>query len=178
MNAGIVLAVIIAFGIVVGFTCQDLFKNILGGLMIILDRPFHIGDRITVGDYSGKVSRIGLWSTCLIALDHSVIRLPNSKIIEGTIRNINGGKREGPASVEIYLPAGVDIEQTKRIAYKAAISSRYVYLKKPVSVTVKSELHGRSSAIKFCIRAYVLDTRYELPFQSDITGQMMDKCND
>ncbi len=85
---------------------------------------------------------------------------------------------EESASIEIYLPASINIEQTKQMAYQAAISSRYIYPKKPVSVTVKSEMHGHRFVIKFRIQAYILERQYEAPFQSNITEQIMKEVND
>ena len=57
----------------------------------------------------------------------------------------------------------------KKIAFKAAVVSRYIYLNKPVSVIIKNEMHQGRSMLKMRLKAYVLDLRYEFPFASEMT---------
>ncbi|MDZ7690605.1 MAG: mechanosensitive ion channel [Balneolaceae bacterium] len=53
-----IIAVLASIGIAVGFAAQDILKNIFGGFMIIMDRPFQVGDKIEVGEYYGEVFQI------------------------------------------------------------------------------------------------------------------------
>ncbi|MCI0697073.1 mechanosensitive ion channel family protein [candidate division KSB1 bacterium] len=54
------IAVTASAGIAIGFASQDILKNIFGEIMILLDRPFQVGDKIEVGSYYGEVAQIGL----------------------------------------------------------------------------------------------------------------------
>jgi len=77
-----------------GFAAQDILKNIIGGLMIIFDRPFQVGDRINIGGNYGEVVRIGIRNTNINTLDDSIVTIPNSKIISEHISNANSGALE------------------------------------------------------------------------------------
>lgn len=172
-----VLAVTASIGIAVGFASQDILKNVFGGFIIILDRPFQVGDKIEVGDYYGEVLQIGLRSCRVVTPDDSIVTIPNGELMSRSVSNANSSALDCLVVAEIYLPADIDIEMVKRIAYKAAISSRYAYLQKPVVVNAKNEIYEKNFVIKLRVKAYVLDIRYEFPFQSDMTGLIMAELN-
>lgn len=172
-----VLTVTASIGIAVGFASQDILKNVFGGFIIILDRPFQVGDKIEVGDYYGEVLQIGLRSCRIVTPDDSVVTIPNGELMNKAVSNANSSALDCQVVAEIYLPADIDIELVKRIAYKAAISSRYAYLQKPVRVIAKNEIHEKNYVIKLRVKAYVLDIRYEFPFQSDMTELILAELN-
>ncbi|NGP88185.1 mechanosensitive ion channel family protein [Fodinibius halophilus] len=166
---GTVLTVLASVGIAVGFAAQDILKNIFGGFMIILDRPFQVGDKIEVGNYYGEVLAIGLRSSRVVTPDDSIVSIPNGELMNKAVSNANAGALDCMVVAEIFLPMDVDVEAVKRIAYKAVVSSRYVYLQKPVSVIMLNEVHEENFIVKLRVKAYVLDIRYEFPFKSDMT---------
>lgn len=173
-----VLTVTASIGIAIGFASQDILKNVFGGFIIILDRPFQVGDKIQVGEYYGEVLQIGLRSCRIVTPDDSVVTIPNGELMNKAVSNANSSALDCQVVAEIYLPADIDVELVKRIAYKAAISSRYAYLKKPVSVIAKNEIHEKNFVIKLRVKAYVLDIRYEFPFQSDMTELILSELNE
>lgn len=171
------IAVLASVGIAVGFASQDILKNIFGGFLIILDRPFQVGDKIEVGEYYGEVIQIGLRSTRVVTQDDSMVTIPNSELMNKAVSNSNSSELNCQVVAEIYLPADVDIERVKRIAYNTAISSRYVYLKKPVAIRVVNEIQERNYVVKLRVKAYVLDVRYEFSFKSDMTELILEELN-
>ncbi|MGM0545245.1 MAG: mechanosensitive ion channel family protein [Bacteroidota bacterium] len=164
-----IITVLASVGIAVGFAAQDILKNIFGGFIIIMDRPFQVGDKIEVAEHYGEVLSIGLRSSRMVTPDDSVVTIPNSELMNKAVSNANSSALDCQVVAEIFLPMGVDVDLVKRIAYRAAVTSRYVYLKKPVSVIALNEMSGRSFIVKFRVKAYVLDIRYEFPFKSDLT---------
>lgn len=168
-----VLTVGASIGIAVGFASQDVLKNIFGGFIIILDRPFQVGDKIEVKDYYGEVLEIGLRSTRIVTPDDSVVSIPNADIVSNSVSNSNSGALDCQVVVEIFLPADSPINQVKEIAYKAAISSRYVFLKKPIVVMTENKVYEQNFVLVCKVKAYVLDIRYEFLLKSDITELMM-----
>lgn len=74
-------------GIAVAFAAQDSVKNLIGTIVIFLDKPFQIGDWVEIGSISGTVEKVGLRSTVIRAADTSVFQIPNSKISEIEINN-------------------------------------------------------------------------------------------
>ena len=164
-----IIAVTGAAGIAVGFASQDILKNIFGGIMILFDHPFQVGDKIAVGNHYGEVVNIGLRTVRIVTPDDSVVSIPNNETVNQAVSNSNSGEFNCQVVAEFFLPASVDITGLKRIAYEAAVVSKYVYLNKPVAVIIKNEVHQGRSIIKMRLKAYVLDLRYEFLFMSDMT---------
>ena len=160
-------------GIAVGFASQDILKNIFGGIMILFDRPFQVGDKIEVGKYYGEVISIGLRTVRITTPDDSRVAIPNSEIVNQSVSNANVGESNCQVVAEFFLPIDVDIDQVKKIAQRAARVSRYIYLNKPVAVIVKNEIHQGRSMLKVRLKAYVLDIRYEFPFASEMTETVL-----
>jgi len=151
-----------------GFAAQDILKNIFGGLLIIFDRPFQVGDRININGNYGEVVRIGIRNTNINTLDDSIVTIPNSKIISEHISNANSGALDCMVVVDLWLPIGIDVERVRKIAFEAAITSRYLNIDKSVSVLFFDHFDNQS-ATNVKIKAYVLDARYEKGFAGDVT---------
>jgi len=167
------VAVTASAGIAIGFASQDILKNIFGGIMIIFDRPFQVGDKIQVGNYYGEVVQIGLRTVRVITADDSLVSIPNGELVNQSVSNSNSGSFNCQVVAEFYLPADVDLVKLKHIAYRAAAVSRYVYLKKPIAVVIKNEIHEGRSLLKVRLKAYVQDLRFEFAFSSEMTEQIM-----
>ena len=172
-----ILTIAASVGIAVGFASQDILKNIFGGVMIILDRPFQVGDKIKVGEHYGEVLSIGLRSSRIVTPDDSVVSIPNGELMNQAVSNSNSSALDCQVVAEIFLPATADVAIVKDIAIKAVYSSSYSYLNKPVVVIVLNEMHDKKFIMKLRVKAYVLDIRYEFMFKSDITEMILQECN-
>ena len=74
-------------GLAVALASQDTVKNLIGTIMIFIDKPFHIEDWIEAGEVVGEVEKVGFRSTSVRAADTSVYQIPNSKLSEIVINN-------------------------------------------------------------------------------------------
>ena len=98
---GVVLACIVAFpglrlgdivatlglgSVAVGFAFQDIFKNFLSGILILVQRPFRIDDQIIIGDYEGTVEQIDIRTTKIRTYDGERILMPNSEVFTSPVR--------------------------------------------------------------------------------------------
>lgn len=164
-----ILALSASVGVAVGFASQDILKNIFGGVMILFDRPFQVGDKIEVGSYYGEVTQIGLRSTRVVTPDDSLVSIPNSEIMNGSVSNSNAGEANCQVVAEIYLPITIDTVRVREIATQAAQVSKYVYLAKPIAVLFFNEVKDRKSFLKMRLKAYVMDIRSEFAFKSEMT---------
>ncbi|MEQ8625433.1 MAG: mechanosensitive ion channel [Vicingaceae bacterium] len=164
-----VFAVLASAGIAVGFAAQDILKNIFGGIMILFDQPFQIGDKIEVGEYYGEVVGIGLRSTRIVTKDDSLVSIPNSEVVNTAVSNSNAGENNCQVVSEIYLPINIDTALVRKIATETAQTSRYIYLNKPITVLFFNEVKERRSYLKMRLKAYVSDLKYEFAFKSDMT---------
>lgn len=164
-----IIAVTASVGLAVGFAAQDILKNIFGGIMILFDRPFQVGDKIEVGDYYGEVKEIGLRSTRIVTKDDSLVSLPNAEVVNKAVSNSNSGETNCQVVAEIYLPVDIDTDKVRQLAKEAAQVSRFIYLNKPVVILFVNEVKERRSYLKMRMKAYVSDIRNEFLFQSDMT---------
>ncbi|MFQ3214241.1 MAG: small-conductance mechanosensitive channel [Marivirga sp.] len=163
------LAFSASIGVAVGFASQDILKNVFAGIVILFDRPFVSGDKIEVDKYYGEVVAIGLRSTRIVTPDDSLVSVPNSVMMSGSVSNANSGELNCQVVAEIYLPNEVDTIAVRSIATEAASVSRYIYLSKPITILFFHEMNQQGSYLKMRVKAYVMDTRDEFRFKSDMT---------
>lgn len=164
-----VIAFFASVGVAIGFASQNLLKNIFGGLVILFDRPFHVGDKIESGKYYGEVIEIGLRSTRIVTADDSVVAVPNGEMMNQSISNSNSGESNCQVVAEFFLPLGTDTDKARTLAIESAQVSRYVYLNKPVVAVFFHEVDGPRTYLKMRLKAYVSDIRDEFAFKSDMS---------
>jgi len=167
--AATVLAFSASIGVAIGFASQDILKNIFGGITILLDRPFNVGDKIEIGKYYGEVVEIGLRSTRLVTPDDSLVTVPNSELMNQSLSNSNSGATNCQVVAEIYLPVSIDTAEIRELALEAVSVSKYVYLNKPITILFSHEIKERKSYMRMKVKAYVFDIRDEFKFKSDMT---------
>ncbi len=167
------IAVTASVGIAVGFAAQDILKNIFGGIMILFDRPFQVGDKIEMGEHYGEVIKIGLRSTRIVTPDDSTVTIPNGEIMNKSVSNTNYGEPYCQVVAEIYLPIKVNTNKVREIAIEAAQISQFIYLNKPITVLFFNEVKERRSYLKMRLKAYVMDIRYEFVFKSEMTENVI-----
>lgn len=165
-------AILGSMALALGLAAQDLVKDVLGGLVVLVDKPFQIGDRIRVADYYGEVSHIGLRSTKLVTSANSLVTVPNSQLLSAAASNTNAGAVHCLVTTHIYLPPQVDLGTIGNIAGEAALTSKAAYLGKPITVLFKNADTGEGMT-DMEIRAYVFEMRYEEMFVSDLRRRIM-----
>lgn len=167
------MASILAFsatvGVAVGFAAQDLLKNIFGGIVIIFDKPFQIGDKVKIGNYYGEIVGIGLRSTRLVTSDDNLVSVPNLDVMNMPVANANSGEENCQVVTEIFLPLTCDMSKIRSFAIETAQVSKYIYLNKPIVVLFFQENIGHKIMLKVKVKAYVNDIRNEFAFMSEIT---------
>lgn len=76
-------------GLALAMAAKDTLANIFGGITVFADRPFHVGDRIRIGEYDGTVMRVGMRSTRMRTLEGSVAVIPNFKFTDTSLENVS-----------------------------------------------------------------------------------------
>ena len=162
------IAAVGSVAIAIGLGAQDLIKNLVGGLVVVADRPYQLGDRVRIGQAYGEIDHIGLRSTKLTTPEDTRVTIPNSDILNGEVFNANSGVPDCQVVTDVFLPPDTDPALAARIGHEVACTSPFTYLAKPVVVLICDEF-DRRPYIKVRIKAYVFDHRYEPRMQSDIT---------
>lgn len=109
------VAVIGALGLAVGLALQGSLSNFAGGVLILVFKPFKVGDLIESGSYVGHVLEIQIFNTILLTPDHKTIILANGAVSNSTIVNLS---RHGNIRVDITVPIALenDIQKTRTVA--------------------------------------------------------------
>jgi small conductance mechanosensitive channel len=145
------VAVLGAAGLAVGFALQGSLSNFASGVLIILFRPFKIGDFVEAGGVSGVIDEIGILVTLMHTPDNKKIIVPNSQVMGAHIVNYNSlGTRR--CDMVFGIAYGDDIDKAKGILMDI-ISSDDRVLKDPVPEVVLGELGD--SSVNFNVRPWV-----------------------
>jgi len=158
--------------VAVGFAIKDVVGSFVSGVVMLFDRPAHVGDRITVGDVYGEVKSIGLRAVRLVTLDDNVVTIPNNKLVSDQVSSGNFGALDMMVVVSFHTSLNENIDQVIEILREVVVTSRYAYLAKPVNVVVKEVEVGMKLALRFSVKAYVLDVHYEKAFETDIVTRV------
>lgn len=111
------VVVIGTFGIGVGLALQPLLSNFVGGLVLLIERPLKVGDRIQIGETAGQVIHIGARATNVLTNDNINVIVPNSQLTSTQI--INWSHRE--RSVRVHVPIGVSYKADPRHVEKVLL---------------------------------------------------------
>ena len=129
VTAGVPLAFLLTFGglasLAIGLAFQDVLRNVLAGIWLLVERPFRIGDLITISDMAGVVQNITLRTTALRTGDGRLAILPNLTVFTGIVVNsIECGQRQFTVSVRIERDH--DLEAARRAARRELEATREV----------------------------------------------------
>ncbi len=149
-------AILAAAGLAIGLALQGSLSNFAGGVLIMIFKPFKIGDVIEAQGELGRVKEIEIFTTKLVNPQNKLIIVPNGILSNGNITNFSA---EG--ILTIFLTLGVsydaDIKQTKDVLLKVLTSQEKV-LKEPAPLVKVSEL--ADSSVNFAVRPSVRTEDY------------------
>jgi small conductance mechanosensitive channel len=156
IDIGPLLAAVGATGFIVGFALQGTLSNFASGLMILLNRPFDVGDVVTAGGVTGKVAEMSLVSTTFSTFDNQKIIVPNNEIWGNVITNANA---QDTRRVDLVFGVGYDdnVDQVEQIL-KDAVKGHPLVLDEPETVIQMNEL--ADSSINFICRPWVKSADY------------------
>lgn len=162
------LAAAITVGL--GFGLQEIFANFVSGLIILFERQIRVGDAVTVGNISGKVSRIQMRATTITDWDRKELIIPNKEFVTGQVINWS----LSDTILRIIIPIGIAYGSDTRLAYDTLLAAAHAntnVLDDP-EPSVRFSAFGESS-LDFELRIYIphpdllLETRHELLMDID-----------
>ncbi len=156
VNVTSLMAILGAAGLAVGLALKDSLSNFAAGVMIIIFRPFNIGDFITAGGVSGVVDEISLFVTLMHTGDNQRIIVPNSAILGSNITNTSALPTR---RIDLVIGIGYDdnIGQARDIIM-AIINSDERILKEPAASVAVAELGD--SSVNLNVRPWVESADY------------------
>ena len=162
-------------GVAIGFAAKDTLSNLIAGILLIIDRPFEVGDRIEVWSAPegtatwGDVIDIGLRATKIKTTDNIVIIIPNNEIMLRDIINYTTITEKIRVRINIGIAYDADMQMAKDIILKVADSAAWVAKHPPAAVVVKN--FGDSS-VDLQLRVWIDDARKRMHTISYITDRV------
>ena len=150
------IAVLGAAGLAIGLALQGSLSNFAGGVLILIFKPFKVGDLIQGGGHLGVVKEIQIFNTILTTADNRRVIIPNGVLSNNSLINVNV---EPTRRVDFVFGIGYgdDIKKTKEILQRIADNDSRV-LKDPAPTIVLSEL--ADSSVNFTVRLWVNTADY------------------
>ena len=145
------IAAIGAAGLAIGLALQGSLTNFAAGIIIIIFRPFHVGDWVEVDGYSGYIIEIELLATTLKTLDNRTVVIPNGKITEGDLVNYS---TQGILRLDLVIGVdySTDIDRVKAIFIDVLTTNSLVLEIPKPSVGL---LEMADSSLNFAVRPWV-----------------------
>lgn len=162
-------------GLGISFALKDMISNFISGMMILINRPFKIGDQIKVEGESGTVKDVRIRATDVKTFDGRKIIVPNSKLYNGTVENLTYYDER---RFEVVVGVGYDddIKRAKEIAENVLQEADGV-IESPSPDVLVTELGGSSVNLK--LRGWTTPTRSNMVHvASDITSMIKNRYDD
>lgn len=158
-----------------GFGLQEIFANFVSGLIILFERPVRIGDTVTIGTYSGTVSRIRIRATTVTDFDRKEVIIPNKAFVTERLINWTLSDTVTRIIIQVGVAYGSDLDKVKEILMKAAKDNVRV-MTEPEPVVLFTEFGA--STLNHDLRFYVR-TLGDRSIAIDEVNRAIDKlCNE
>lgn len=158
-----------SIGLAFAIGAKDVAASLLSGLIVLFDRSFRVGDRVKFADIYGDVLSIGVRSTRIRTLDDSIVTVPNSQFMNSPVISANAGALDMQVEVELFVSPNSNLNLVEQLVRESAISSRCIYLNKPIKVLFKDQISGNNFYTRVLLKAYVIEVAYEKAFESEVT---------
>lgn len=156
ISVGPLLAGLGIAGFIVGFALQDTLGNFAAGMMILLFRPYDVGDLVEAGGVFGKVSHMSLVNTTILTFDNQTLVMPNSKIWGDVIKNVTA-QEQRRVDMSFGIGYGDDIPKAEKLLMEILTSHDKVLADPAPAV----RLHTlNESSVDFIVRPWVKKEDY------------------
>ena len=162
-------------GIAIGFAAKDTLSNLIAGVLLIIDRPFEIGDRIEVWSAPkgsatwGDVIDIGLRATKIRTTDNIIIIIPNNEVMKRDIVNYTLTDNAIRVRINIGVAYEADIEKAKSIILEVAQATSWISTSPAPKVVVRN--FGESS-VDLQLRVWIENARKRMDTISHVTDSI------
>ena len=151
------IAILGAAGLAVGFALQGTLQNFAGGVIILIMKPFKVGDYIATGTYEGFVKEIRIFNTFLTTFDNQCVILPNTDLATKSLVNYTR-EQYRRVDVNVGICYGQSVDKARDLMIEvAAADEKVVNDVKPSKVVVKAM---SDSSVDICLWAWVKQENY------------------
>lgn len=168
INVTSLIAGVGVMGLAVSFAAQDTVGNIISGIVLIIDKPFRVGDWILMGNLHALVTDIGLRTTVVTSFDNETVVIPNKQIAQERIINFTIHPR-----IRVKVPFGVaykeDIDQVRKICLDMVRDDKRI-LELPEPIVIVSNLGD--SSVNMQLRFWIQNSIDQFPMMWEYTEKV------
>lgn len=154
-----------ALGVGIGFGLQDIVKNFISGIILIFERPIHIGDAVQVDELSGVVRRIGIRSSVIKTWEGAEVIVPNGNLISNRLINWTFSDKQKRIDIPVGVAYGTRPEKVVGLLKACAAAHENVLETPPPNVFMKDLA---DSSIVFELRCWTADFDSAVIIRSDL----------
>lgn len=162
--------IVSALSVGIGFGLQEIVKNFISGIILLIERPVKVGDLITISGVEGDIRRINVRATEIQLGDRSTVIVPNSQFISQNVRNATMGNAQGVATIALTFPLDIDPEQVRNLLLETYRENESIQETPAPSVTF-SQLGP--SGIVLSVTGFVNSPRIVATTKSDLLFEML-----
>lgn len=165
INVTVILTASAALFVGLGLALQELFQDIIAGILIMVDKSLQVGDIVEVDGKVGKVFEIKLRTTRAITRDDKIVIIPNHKFISNTIYNFTQNHKTTREKVNVGVKYGSDVALVTRLLEEAVTEQKGV-LKNPKPFVLFEDF--ADSALAFSVNFFINDSFSDPRIKSEI----------
>ncbi|HXG00633.1 MAG TPA: mechanosensitive ion channel family protein, partial [Bacteroidota bacterium] len=170
VNIGSLLVSLGVGSLAVALAAQDTLANMIAGFVILVDRPFRVGDRIELpSGQIGDVQQIGLRSTRILNFDNNLIIVPNSDLVKGRITNYAYPHNQMQVQVKVHVAYGTDVSKVRSILLELAAAHEDILPEPPPQVFLTAM---NDSSLEFGLAARTSDFTKRFKVECDLREQI------
>ena len=160
-----VLALVGAAGLAIGFVLKDYLGCLVAGIVMLIERPYRVGDWIQIGDTYGEVVGLGLRTVAIRTADDNCVTIPYVVLWDSPVSNATSSQHELLCVTDFFVHPDHDNAEARQILFDVAVTSPYLKLDRPIVVVMRHEPVGAHYKVK----AYPMDAREQFVFMADLT---------
>lgn len=162
--------IVSALSVGIGFGLQEIVKNFISGIILLIERPVKVGDLITISGVEGDIRRINVRATEIQLGDRSTVIVPNSQFISQNVRNATMGNAQGVVTIALTFPLDIDPEAVRNLLLETYRDHESIQETPAPSVSF-SQLGP--SGIVLSVTGFVSSPRIVASTKSDLLFEML-----
>jgi small conductance mechanosensitive channel len=152
-------------GLAIGFAFKDYISCLIAGFLLIIERPYQVGDWIQIGDTYGEVISLGLRTVKLQTSDDNAVTIPHSLLWTSSLSNSTSGQRDLLCIIDFFVHSNHDRSIARQTLFDVAVTSAYLNFHRPAVVVMRNDPIG----VYYKVKAYPMDAREQFLFIADVT---------
>jgi potassium efflux system protein len=154
-----------ALSVGLGFGLQEIFANMVSGIILLFERPIRVSDTVSIGTVTGKVSRIQMRATTLLDMDQKEHIVPNKTFITSQVVNWSLTDPITRIVIPVSIAYGSDVELAHKVMLETVLSTPLILTDPAPSVFI---VGFGDNSLDFSIRIFVSELSHRLPVSHDL----------